>query len=364
MSSDPPGGPDRHSNNFGSLRLLFAAMVVVGHSPELIDGDTSREVLSRLFGTLTLGGVAVCGFFLISGFLVTKSYVETPALPRFFAKRLLRIYPGYLVNFLICALLVAPQVGQNVPIFRRHHVDALIGEALMLLPPTAPGAFASLPFPYINGSVWTIAYEFHCYLLAALLGLCGLYSGARGRLIVMMFVGACVLVDAAGALKGVQIPYRFVLGKPEDSVSFFAAFGVGSLHYLFRERMGYSRRAAAVAAAALVPLMFSPLLAHAAVMLLGGYLIFWFALASPVLRVSLFTNRIDLSYGLYLYAWPIQSWLIYRDRTIDPWTLSVEALLGASLAALASWTLLEKPSLDLLTRRRRTPASAPLATNA
>ena len=85
-------------NNFGFLRLLFATMVVVSHSPELLDGNRSREILTRLFGTMSFGEVGVHGFFIISGYLITKSFVESRSTGSYLTKRFLRIFPGYLVR--------------------------------------------------------------------------------------------------------------------------------------------------------------------------------------------------------------------------------------------------------------------------
>jgi peptidoglycan/LPS O-acetylase OafA/YrhL len=81
---------------------MLAIAVIVGHTPELLDGNRSREPFTRLFGVLSLGEVAVDGFFLISGYLLTSSLLSNPSLRRYFVHRITRIYPGFLVAFFFC----------------------------------------------------------------------------------------------------------------------------------------------------------------------------------------------------------------------------------------------------------------------
>jgi peptidoglycan/LPS O-acetylase OafA/YrhL len=87
-------------------------MVILSHSFELIDHNRARELLTRAFGTLSFGEVGVDGFFLISGYLVTKSLIETQSPARYLWKRILRIWPGYLAAFCMCGALAAALGGQ------------------------------------------------------------------------------------------------------------------------------------------------------------------------------------------------------------------------------------------------------------
>jgi peptidoglycan/LPS O-acetylase OafA/YrhL len=83
----------RHRNAFGFLRLLFASLVIVSHATELFDGNREREPLTRLFGTISFGDLAVDGFFIISGYLVVGSYLKRPAIGEYLltqARRLSR----------------------------------------------------------------------------------------------------------------------------------------------------------------------------------------------------------------------------------------------------------------------------------
>jgi peptidoglycan/LPS O-acetylase OafA/YrhL len=134
-------------------------------------------------------------------------------------------------------------------------------------------------------------------------------------------------------------------------IDFAAAFTVGQAYYLFRRSIRYTHFGALIAAVTLIGLMFSTRFAESAFMIVGGYLIFWFAFKVPVLSLSRADNKVDISYGTYLYAWPIQNLIIWNDPSVNPWVLCPITLACAGLFGLASWTFIEKPSLELLRTR-------------
>jgi peptidoglycan/LPS O-acetylase OafA/YrhL len=108
--SNPPA-PQR-ANNFDAVRLAAALSVVFSHSFLIAEGSEANEPFVRITGNQSiLGLVGVFVFFIISGYLVTESYCRHPAPGRFAVRRMLRIYPGLVVNVLVCALLIGPLVG-------------------------------------------------------------------------------------------------------------------------------------------------------------------------------------------------------------------------------------------------------------
>jgi peptidoglycan/LPS O-acetylase OafA/YrhL len=132
-------------------------------------------------------------------------------------------------------------------------------------------------------------------------------------------------------------------------------FLTGTLYLLFQRHVTYNRALALAAAVLLVICLFFQPMVALALAIFGGYLIFWFTLHCPVLPISRFTNKTDLSYGIYLYAWPIQSSIaFFTNRSINPWALSVITLVLAAAAASVSWTFIEKPALALAHRKTST----------
>jgi peptidoglycan/LPS O-acetylase OafA/YrhL len=296
----------RSPNNFGALRLFFAVLVILSHSPELVDGDRSKEILTRIFGTLTFGQFGVDGFFLISGYLITKSFLDSRSAGGYLLKRVLRIYPGYVVTYLLCLFALGPFVGGRIADLSGTQV---LREIASLHMPEMQGVFPGTPYPALNGSMWTIAYEFRCYLLVMVAGFVGLLS--RRRLAAFVAVGLLALSAAhPNSLDRVPASFKLVAGEPDLLISFAGVFGCGALYYLYRDCVRYDGRLASVAALGLIALMFVPHCAQAALAIFGGYILFWFAFSVRSPKLAAIGRKVDISYGVYLYAWPVQKVLI------------------------------------------------------
>jgi peptidoglycan/LPS O-acetylase OafA/YrhL len=143
--------------------------------------------------------------------------------------------------------------------------------------------------------------------------------------------------------------YHYHFGALDANVRFVGIFGCGALFYLYRDRILYNRWLAVLAACGLVILMFSHHTAEAAVAILGGYILFWFAfnVRSPMLATI--GQKVDISYGVYLYGWPVQKTLLWLHPGVSALPLFVETTVIASILALGSWYLVEKRFLNLRT---------------
>ncbi|MCR6672055.1 acyltransferase [Devosia ginsengisoli] len=340
-------------NNFALVRLLLAFAVIASHTPLLLTGDISSEPGLMLWGTLRLGQMAVDGFFLVSGYLIAQSFENSSTIGVYLWKRVLRIYPAFLVAAAFTVVVVAPLAG--VPFTEPVEFIRQLAGALVLSRPVAEGAFQGVGFGDLNAPLWTIAYEFRCYVLLGLIGYLGLLRNTR---FVAAVAAVFLALTATGLVPRIGVPYISMLtGALDDNIRLCGYFLTGTSFYLFRRSIDYSHALAAVAAVALFGLLFVPWLADPALALLGGYIVFWFAFKAPVLWLST-RIREDLSYGIYLYAWPVQCVLIYYHVATTEWAVTLIATLGSAVLALLSWRLIEKPALSLKSWR---PQAATLA---
>jgi peptidoglycan/LPS O-acetylase OafA/YrhL len=332
-------------NNINLFRLLFASMVVLSHSPELIDGNRSREILTNIFGTLSFGELGVDGFFIVSGYLVTQSFVNSSSSLNYLVKRIARIYPAFIVATLITYFVFGPIAQSPLDKLTAHDWTIVSYYTLLLSQPIVPG-FVGLPHPLLNGAMWTIAFEFRCYLLILILGLLGVL---RMRFLVL-FVALLLLAMSALRIYPAVAYHPEIFGVPSLNIRFFGIFLAGASFYLFRDVIPYSASIAIAMLVALTGAMFIPFLAEAAVATLGGYLIFFAAFHLPTSRLAEMAIRYDVSYGLYLIAWPVQNSFIMYFPGISPWVLFVVSLTIATLYGFLSWILIEAPILNNVRR--------------
>lgn len=323
-------------NNFDFLRLLAALFVIQTHSHGLseIEGD----LFNRISGYDSLGRLGVNIFFIISGFLITKSWLDKPIVFTFFKKRFLRIFPGLCSAVIFGAFVIGPLVTSlslKEYILNPQTFNYL--QTMILVPPlhfaftSLPGVFVDNHTPnFVNGSLWTLFAEVIMYLLIVILGLLGIY---KKRNIVILICGVSILF------------YFFIPILTEFSkLGIFFLFG--SIIYLFRDKIIFNNKLAFLFFLLWV-FSFNTSMGLFVNFFSLSYLIIYVAFIRIPL-INNFSKYGDFSYGMYIYAFPIQqSILHFYSNNITLWSFSFYTILITFLVAFLSWKYIEKPSLKL-----------------
>lgn len=350
-------------NGFDVARLIFATLVVFEHSYYLPFNSYQAEPL-HIFshGQTDFGSLAVNGFFAISGFLITRSCLLTDDALRYFEKRVARIVPGFLLASCLGLLVFGPLGADSVANYFAHVNWRATGVKILSLHQSGSGA-TLLHNPMksmIDGTLWTIRYEFDCYILVAILWSLGLLR--RGFVLALLFV--LLLAFALQNLGIIALPVvnygipAIFISSPDHWPRLFGYFFAGSAFYLWR---GAIPKSPALMALSIVVLLAAIRFggAEAAMLTAGIYALFYAALSggkSP----RLFGRKVDLSYGIYLFGFPIQQLIIAAShQTIGPEMLFIVSLPLTCCIAYASWTLIENPSLQWV-HRLRSRAGRPL----
>jgi peptidoglycan/LPS O-acetylase OafA/YrhL len=331
------------SNNYDLLRILLAFGVIISHATSVAIGLGAAEPLSYVLQGSTLGDVAVGGFFAISGYLVTASWCASGHL-LYLQKRAARILPGFIVACLITILLACWTSANPIESAHCTQWSSALITTLTLRRPAVCLAFANNPYPFeTNASMWTIKYEVCCYLATALFGITGLLK--TKSFIGVLFIVLTIL-SAILACNGLG---RTLLG---ESLRLGAFYTAGMTLYRLREKLRRSRALTILCALAIAVATFNKFLMLMALPIAGTYLLFRFVYADFLWVPALKRQVGDLSYGLYLYGWPVSQSLIAVGgyRLHSPWLLAVASVVICIPIAYLSWNLVEKPILSLVGR--------------
>jgi peptidoglycan/LPS O-acetylase OafA/YrhL len=317
-------------NGFDILRVA-AALAVIFHHTGPLNGRPAVQLLGADFGAF---GVGV--FFVVSGYLVTESYRRSGDPGRYLARRALRIWPGLIVSLVLTAVVLGPLVATlaAADYFRDPQWALYILRNTLLYPVTydLPGVFVSSPAYGVNGSLWTLRLEVSCYLGVALLGVLGRLNAA-----------SVAVLAAAAALTALVLGLArpdFAAGPGFRLLMLAARFGFLFLAGAWLQLRGRPPGLWLVAVS--TALLFTPA---------------WFiGLPAVAIRLGLLPAArlpADFSYGLYIYAFPVQQVLAEQGR-LD-FALSVACTLPL---AVASWFLVERPMLRLKPRPRPVAGTA------
>jgi peptidoglycan/LPS O-acetylase OafA/YrhL len=334
-------------NVFDVLRLLAAFAVLVSHCYPLT-GRT--EPIGTLTGE-TLGDVGVAVFFGISGFLVARSWAVQPRLSAFATKRLLRLIPALVLAVWLTALVLGPAVTTlslgDYLTSAQTWVYPARSSVLLTFNGRLPGVFTADPVSgAVNGSLWTLPVEAFAYVTVVAFGLLAL---ARRRVallagLVVLLVALSPPVNLASHLP-TATQGTAVNADSAVVIHVLAAFLAGSLLFAFRERVRLSWWPVLVLTGLWVVSWKTGWAAVVASVLIP-YAVLVVAYRAPR-RLNALVRPGDVSYGVYIYAFPVQQTLVLVDRGLSPFALAALAAPVTYGLALASWRLVEAPALAL-----------------
>jgi peptidoglycan/LPS O-acetylase OafA/YrhL len=341
-------GEEHNNNNFDFLRFFAALVVILSHSFTYC-GNIRLDPIHALTGAWTLGTIGVFIFFIISGYLITKSWVTKPITRKFFWNRILRIVPGMILICLFTILIVGP-INTNISIVD-YFTNSQTWDYLLIITIiplyakdvlSLPGVFTTNPFPnVINGSLWTIPYEFTMYFSVYLLGIVGIVKKRLFLPIILLFLFIIYLMFSLRMLKDVE--YGILSNLALLGIQFF----IGAFFYLFRDQIKLDNKMAIAALFIWILSLGAPKIIFIVLsFILIPYIVFTFA-QLPIKRLNNFGKWGDFSYGMYIFAYPLQQTLIHLIGVINPIVFFALSFICIFPFSVMSWHLVESRALKL-----------------
>lgn len=343
-------------NSIGFLRWLMAFMVIFSHAGPVAGLFGGTDIGGEWGAETSLGGVAVTGFFFLSGMLITRSMANSKSSMRFLWHRIVRIFPAWFLILIVTAFVLAPLAWMSehgtIRGFSSYGMDSpwdyvFNNFTLMLNQWAIAGTGAGTPavahgYNTWNGSAWTLLYEFACYLAVLVLGLIGALAG---RIVGALVAIGVLLLSTLQALHVADLASTFEILANAQVLQLAAPFAFGTLVQLYIHRVPFDDR-----------LGIGMLIIAALCWWQGGWFLFgqyafaygliWFG--TRVKALSGWDRKADLSYGIYIAAWPVMFLAAVLDIQSAGWFVYLlVVIVVVHVYALLSWTLIEKPAMDL-----------------
>lgn len=348
-----------HKNNFNLIRLIAATLVLISHCYALSTGNPLLEPLRVRLG-VTWGSIAVDIFFVTSGYLVTASIARSQNAIHFVANRVIRIYPGLLTALFVTVLISGTWFSNLSAVDFWSNTQTwkyLLKNGLLLLPNglewLLPETLNGVPWSTgaggtINGSLWTLPWELKMYILllfAFVLTKCVAKYWNPCNISNIIFLRALMILVAVSAV-GYDL-YLSVFTKHDLPRHMFAMFFCGAAIWAMNIdlskawRYGVAALLLVLVVSAISPANFFPvyILTIPWIVLAAAY--------APTTVLFQYNKMDDYSYGMYIYAFPVQQWCAYLFRGISTWEMAALSLPVVLIFSALSWHLVEKKALKL-----------------
>lgn len=331
-------------NNFDFLRFSLAFIVVIGH---LIILSKSPQLQSLRFFFNTY--ISVTGFFCISGFLITRSFLFSPSLKIYLKKRMARLLPAYVLVILLCVTFLSciSSYSFNEYFFNPQLYKYLLANLSFLnfIEPCLPGVFSSNAMCAINGSLWTLKIEVAFYLFIPVL----LYFVQKIKrkyvFFLVMYIVSVVYRNGLNYFADVSDNplYTMLSHQLPGFLSYFIC-GV-ALHYYHNAFIKHKNILFLIG----VILFFADKVIHFEVFAPLGLSLMIFAFAFSFKKLNNFGKYGDISYGIYIFHFPLIQLAVHFGlfERYNPFLVAFCILAAVIILGLLSWHLVEKKILNL-----------------
>lgn len=338
-------------NNFDFLRFSLAFIVVVGHLI-ILSKSPQLQFLHPFFNTY----ISVTGFFCISGFLITRSFLFSPSLNIYLKKRMARLLPAYVLVILLCVTFLS---GISSYSYKEYFFNPQLYKYLLanfsflnFIEPCLPGVFSSNTMCSINGALWTLKVEIAFYLSIPVLVYFVQKTKRKHVLFLVIYILAVVYRNGLNyfAVVSDNSLYAILSRQLPGFLSYFIC-GV-ALHFYYNAFIKYKN----ILFLTGVILFFADKIIHFEVFAPLGLSLMVFALAFSFKKLNNFGKYGDISYGIYIFHFPLIQLAVHFGlfERYNPFLVAFCILAAVIILGLLSWHLVEKKILNLpLTRKNQ-----------
>lgn len=337
-------------NSFDEMRFILASLVLFVHSYVLLFGQTAEgtDPFTKLNGfQISPGTIAVYGFFILSGFFMIQSIQHNTSLWKYFRNRILRIVPAFWLSVFISCFILAPLISETIVIFSLEPGSSLYFfiKSIIFQFNGAVWTITNL-YPLnpvidnVNGSIWTLKYEVIAYILLPIIYVCV----HKNKYLIIFISSFLTFLSISYLLTNFILFNIFTEDVYFKLLSLLSYFFIGATIYLFKDKIIISKR------------LFSIFLI---IIILGVFygnlkIILFFALPyilifiPVIIKFKFFSKFGDYSYGMYIYAFPIQQTLVhFFKNNLNAETLFITSFIITLILSILSWHFFEKKILKL-----------------
>lgn len=334
-------------NNFNLLRFIAAVLVLYSHSFALVLGTSDAEPMKTVIG-MSWGSIAVDIFFVTSGFLIAGSYIARNNVIAFAWARILRIYPALIMAVLFCVFIVGlyfTTLSTWEYLLNTQTYKFILKNSVLFfgIEYNLPGVFNDIPWKNaVNGSLWTLPYEVKMYVILAFVLFIIAYLGKRISSVTFkntLFVIATISIFS-------HIINHFLQFTAINFLKLFYMFFVGATFYVWKDRIILSSKFFLIMFSVLIISTLHKEAYFVVYTIILPYLIFYIAYV-PSGQIRKFNKFGDYSYGIYIYAFPVQQSLVALIPDISVGAMIVYAFVITLILSMFSWHFLEKHFLKM-----------------